>query len=279
MFWALCLTAGFMLIEMAGGFLAGSLALLADAGHMLTDAGALALALAAIRAAAKPPTIRHSYGQHRFQVLAAFINGATLIGISAWILLEAIQRLISPVAVEGETMMAVAAAGLVVNLASFVFLHGGDARNLNMRGASLHVLSDLLGSAAALLGAGVIMLTGWLPIDPILSVLVSLLILRSAWGLVASSWHVLMEGTPEGVELEALRDGLIAGVPGVIDIHHIHVWSLNPQHPMVTLHAKIGQDADSDAILVALGDVLARRFELPHATIQIEREVCLDKEH
>lgn len=277
--WALWLTGGFLVVEVIGGFVSGSLALLADAGHMLTDAGALALALAALRASARPATIRHTYGQHRFQVLAAFVNGATLIGISAWIALEAIQRLIHPVAVEGLGMLAVAVAGLFANLASFLILHGGDPRNLNLRGAALHVLSDLLGSAAAIVGAVVIMLTGWMPVDPLLSLLVVALVLRSAWRLVVSSWNVLMEATPEGVEVDALRAGLIAEVPGVLDVHHVHVWSLSPQHPMVTLHARIAHGADGDAILVALGEVLARRFELPHATIQIEREICADQGH
>src|SRR5689334_23146495 len=200
---ALALTGGFMTAEIAGDLLSGSLALLADAGHMLTDTAALALAYVAIRAARTPETTRHSFGRHRLQVLAALVNGAALFGITIWIAVEAVIRLLAPVEVLGGAMLAVAVVGLLVNLASFLILRRGSATNINIRGAALHALGDMLGSIGAIVAAGVILLTGWMPIDPILSVLMCVLILRSAWGLVQESWHVLMEGVPEGVEIDA----------------------------------------------------------------------------
>ncbi len=271
---ALLLTGGFMVAEVAGGILSGSLALLADAGHMLTDAAALALSLAAFRASRRPETLKHSYGHHRFQVLAAFINGAALIGIALWIAIEAIQRVVAPVPVLGGTMLVVAGLGLAVNVVAFLLLHGGDRENLNMRGAALHVLGDLLGSVAAVVAAGVILWTGWTPIDPILSVLVALLVLKSAWMLLRRSWHVLMEGTPEGIDLDVLVAGLKNAVPGVVDIHHIHLWMLTPDQPLMTLHATIAAEAEHDSALHALQRELANRHGIAHATIQVERMGC-----
>lgn len=272
--WALLLTCGFMGAEVVGGLLSGSLALLADAGHMLTDAAALALSLAAFRASRRPETLSHSYGQHRFQVLAAFLNGGALIVIALWIAVEAVQRLFSPVPVMGGTMLTVAVLGLAVNLAAFLILHGGERDNLNMRGAALHVLGDLLGSAAAIVAALVIMATGWTPIDPILSVLVGGLVIKSAWMLLSRSWHVLMEGAPIHIDVEALKAELVEDVPGVTGIHHVHLWMLTPDQPVVTLHASIAADADHDAVLHGLQAVLAAEFGLTHATIQVERAHC-----
>lgn len=275
-FWALLLTGGFMLAEVVGGILSGSLALLADAGHMLTDAAALGLSLAAFRASRRPETLKHSYGQHRFQVLAAFLNGAALIGIALWIAVEAVERLLAPVPVLGGPMLVVAALGLVVNIVAFALLHGGDRENLNMRGAALHVLGDMLGSVGAMLAAGIIVLTGWTPIDPILSVLVALLVLKSAVSLLSRSWHVLMEGTPDNFDAENFKLELAAAVPGVEDIHHVHMWMLTPAHPLLTLHATIAAEADHDGVLHALQGILAERFEIAHATIQVERVTCPD---
>lgn len=263
-----------MVAEVAGGLLSGSLALLADAGHMLTDTAALALALAAFRASRRPETLSHSYGQHRFQVLAAFLNGAALLVIALWIAVEAVQRLFNPVPVMGGTMLAVAGLGLAVNVVAFLMLHGGDRDNLNMRGAALHVLGDLLGSVAAIVAALVIMLTGWTPIDPILSVLVCGLVVKSAWLLLSRSWHVLMEGAPVHIDVDALKAELVEDVPGVTDIHHVHLWMLTPEQPLVTLHASIAADADHDAVLHGVQAVLADEFGLNHATIQVEREQC-----
>ena len=270
---ALLLTGAFMVAEAIGGALSGSLALLADAGHMMTDTAALALSWYAFRVARRPADLSRSYGHHRFQVLAAFINGATLIGIAIWITVEAAERLLDPVDVLGGMMLAVAVLGLVVNIIAFAVLHGGSRENLNVRGAVLHVAGDMMGSAAAIVAAGVILLTGWTAIDPILSVLVALLILRSAWALVSRSWHVLMEGTPEGIDVKALTESLVREVPGVLDIHHVHLWSLTPQRPLMTLHATLSKDGDHEAALSGIRDGLARRG-LNHATIQVERGPC-----
>jgi cobalt-zinc-cadmium efflux system protein len=277
--WALLLTVIFMAVEVAGGLLSGSLALLADAGHMLTDAAALGLAWHAFRVSRRPATPARSYGHARFQVLAALINGTALFVVAFWIITEAIARLRHPIEVLGGPMLLVASLGLAVNIAAYLILHGASRDNLNIKGALLHVMGDLLGSAAAILAAGVILLTGWTPIDPILSVLVALLILRGAWLLVGKSWHVLMEGAPEGLDVAALRRELPARVPGVLDIHHVHAWSLTPERRLVTLHASIAEHADHDDVLHRMQTVLARQFSIEHATIQIERNHCTDVPH
>ncbi len=276
MLWAFVLTAGFMGAEVAGGLISGSLALLADAAHMLTDAAALALAWLAFRIARRPADPRRSYGYDRGQVLAAFTNGAVLVAIVLWIFVEAVQRLMTPVPVEGGLMLGVATLGLVVNLAAFFILHGGDRRNLNLRGAAAHVLGDLLGSAAAILGALVILWTGWMPIDPILSILVGLLVLRSAWLVVRESVHILLEGTPAGIEPTELRAALLEDIPALVDVHHIHAWSLTPERPLLTLHARVGETADAQATLERIKQVLAQRYGIDHSTIQIERGDCGD---
>lgn len=275
-FWALLITGSFMVAEVAGGIVSGSLALLADAGHMLTDTGALALSWYAFRVSRRPSTPLHSYGQHRSQVLAALINGVTLIGIAVWIGLEAARRFFAPVEILGGTMLVVALAGLLANIAAFAILHGGSRENLNVRGAALHVLGDLLGSAAAIVASIVILIAGWAPIDPLLSVLVALLIVRSAWSLIARSWHVLMEGAPEGLDVDLLREELTRSVPCVLDIHHVHLWSLTPERPLLTLHATIAGGADHDAVLRSLKQVLVQQYDLDHATIQVERSGCMD---
>jgi cobalt-zinc-cadmium efflux system protein len=271
----LVFTGTFMVAEVVGGVLSGSLALLADAAHMLADAGALALAWFAIRVSNRPPDRLRSFGYHRFQVLAAFVNGSTLIAIAGWIVFEAIERLLAPVEVLGGTMLVVAVLGLAVNVVGFAVLHGGNRQDMNIRGAVLHVLGDLLGSVAAILAAGIILLTGWTPIDPILSVLVAVLILRGAWDLVSRASHLLMEGAPEGFEIAELKADLEAAVPGVLDIHHVHVWALTPERPLVTLHARIEEDADHDEVLKEVQGRLADRFGLRHATVQVERSGCV----
>ncbi|MGH9176102.1 MAG: cation diffusion facilitator family transporter, partial [Vicinamibacterales bacterium] len=233
---ALAITGTFMLVEVVGGVLSGSLALLADAGHMLTDTMALGLAAVAFRVSARPPDAKRSYGYHRFQILAAFVNGLALIGIVAWILIEAASRLLSPPDVMGRLMLVVAGAGLIVNVAAFFVLHGGDQENMNIRGAALHVMGDLLGSIAAIAAAVIIIFTGWMPIDPLLSVLVAALILRSAWRLVKHSAHVLLEGTPEWLDVGQMQQRLRIAIPQIVSIHHVHVWGLTLQRLMLTMH-------------------------------------------
>jgi cobalt-zinc-cadmium efflux system protein len=272
-FWVMLLTGGFMLAEVIGGLVSGSLALIADAGHMLTDFASLALAWFAFRLSRRPADPQRSYGWHRFEVLAAFVNGLSLFVISAWIVVEAVGRLFDPVEVLGGTMLAVAAAGLLVNVVAFWVLTRGSGGNLNVRGAAVHVMGDLLGSVAAIVAALVIMWTGWTPIDPILSAAVVLLILRSAWKVTKESGHILLEGTPPDVNSAGIGDAL-RDIPGVTDVHHVHAWSLTNEKRMVTLHAVIDEDADQNGTVVAINNVLHARFEIDHVTVQIERGVC-----
>ncbi len=274
---ALVLTGGFMVVEVIGGLVSGSLALLADAGHMLTDTAALAMAFMAARMGRKPADALRSYGYHRLQILAAFVNGLAFVAIVGWILVEAVQRLLAPPEILGELMLGVAVLGLLVNLAAFAILHPGARTNLNVRGAMVHVLGDLLGSVAAIAAAVVILLTGWTPVDPLLSVVVALLILRSAWFVVRESAHVLLEGTPQDVDVERLRAALCQSSPAILDVHHVHVWSLTPERPLLTLHVRIAEDADCAAVLRRVKEVLAGRFGIHHSTIQVEPGGCVDQ--
>ena len=276
--WAILLTGGFMVAEVVGGILSGSLALLADAGHMLTDTAALTLAWFAARISRRPADDKRSFGYHRVQILAAFVNGLTLIAIVAWILIEAIRRLLSPMEVMGSTMLAIAGLGLLVNVAVFAILHFGDRDNLNIRGAALHVLGDLLGSVAAIVAALVILATGWMPIDPLLSVLVAMLILRSAWRLTRESGHILLEGAPDDLDAATLRREIPEQLEAVCNVHHVHVWSLTPGRHLVSLHAAIDEGEDRQATLVAIRSLLVERYGLHHATIQLEsRHHCADE--
>ena len=274
---AAALTGLFMLAEVVGGYVSGSLALIADAGHMLTDFASLALAWYGFRLARRPADWRRTYGYDRFSVLAAFTNGIALFVIAAWIAVEAWHRLSQPTEVLGGVMMWVALAGLGVNVAVFYVLHSGAHQNLNIRAATLHVLGDLLGSVAALVAALVIMTTGWMPIDPLLSVLVAAIILRSAWTVVAESGHILLEGAPSGLDSRVLAADLVETVPDVIDIHHVHAWSISEERPMITLHARISETAgDPEAITAEIKQRLKDRFRIAHATIEIERNACAD---
>jgi cobalt-zinc-cadmium efflux system protein len=267
---ALLLTGGFMVVEVIGGLAAGSLALIADAGHMLTDTLSLGLAFVAFRIGRWPQDERRTYGYHRFQVLAAFVNGLALVAIVGWIAFEAISRLFEPVEVLGGLMLVIALTGLAVNIGAFVVLHGGDRDNLNVRGAALHVLADLLGSVGAIVAALVISFTGWMPIDPLLSLLVAALILRSAWMLLRKSGHILLEGAPDWLDDGELREALVAAVPAVRDVHHVHSWMLTMERPLITLHARVAPGVDQQEALGAIHRALADRFGIEHATVQIE---------
>ncbi|MFP4262039.1 MAG: cation diffusion facilitator family transporter [Halomonas sp.] len=276
--WGILLTGGFMVAEAVGGILSGSLALLADAGHMLTDAAALGLAWFAAWISRRPADGRRSFGYHRVQTLAAFVNGLTLIAIVVWIAIEALRRLLSPVAVMGTPMLVIATLGLLVNLAVFAILHGGDRQNLNIRGAALHVLGDLLGSVAAIVAALVILATGWTPIDPLLSLLVAALILKSAWKLTREAGHILLEGSPLDPDAARLRREIPEALPAVHDVHHVHVWSLTPGRHLVSLHAAVEAGEDRQATLVAIKALLVERYGIRHATIQLEaRGECADE--
>jgi cobalt-zinc-cadmium efflux system protein len=273
----LTLTGTFMVAEVIGGLLSGSLALLADAGHMLTDTVSLFLAWLAARVAHKPADTLRSYGYHRVQILAAFSNGVFFILIVGWIGYEAVQRILNPLRVMGDIMLVIAGLGLIVNLLAFFILHGAGGRDLNIRAALLHVLGDLLGSVAAVTAAVIILLTGWMPIDPILSVFVALLILRSAWMVVKESTHILLEGTPQDIDVETLRKAIVEAVPCVRDVHHLHVWSLTPEHPLLTLHVNVDPDVDLTQVLQRVKQVLEDRFHIHHSTIQVEPAHCVDE--
>jgi len=275
--WAAILTGSFMAAEVVGGILSGSLALLADAAHMLTDFASLALAWFAFRLSRRPADFIRTYGFDRVQVLVAFLNGLALFLIAGWILFEAAHRLLEPVPVLGSIMAGIAALGLLVNIGAFFLLHGADRDNLNIRGATLHVLGDLLGSVAALLGAGVILLTGWMPIDPLLSVLVAVLILWSAWRLVAEAGHILLEGTPKNLDLAAVGPDLVAHVEPVESVHHVHAWSITQERQMITLHACVADNGmKPEAVTAAIKARLAERFGLTHATVELEHADCAD---
>lgn len=276
-FWAMVVTGIFFIVEIVGGIVSGSLALLADAGHMLTDLGALALAWLAFRMAARPTDRRRSYGYHRLQVLAAFVNAFTLVAIVVWIFVEAVNRLATPVPIVAPTMLAVAVAGLGANLISFLILHGADRRNLNIQGATLHVIGDMLGSVAAIAAAAVILLTGWMPIDPILSMVVAVIIMRSAWRLLRKSAHILLEGTPDWLDVGELRGGLISAVPEVLDVHHVHAWSLTAERPLLTLHAMVADNTDYDGVLARIKAFLESEYAIAHSTVQLESEACADE--
>lgn len=268
---AALLTGGFMVVEVAGGLISGSLALIADAGHMLTDFAALGMAWLAFRVARRPADEARTYGFDRLSVMAAFVNGLALFVVAAWIVIEAIGRLRQPEHIAGWTMFMVAVLGLLVNILSFWVLSRGDRGNLNLRAALLHVLGDLLGSAGAIVAALVIVSTGWTPIDPLLSVLVSVLILRAGWRVVRESAHILLEGTPEGFDSAAVAADL-AAIPGVVSIRHLHAWSISETRPMVTLEAVVAEEADVDSTRVAIKARLAEHFGFDHATVETCRE-------
>jgi cobalt-zinc-cadmium efflux system protein len=274
---ALVLTGLFMVVEIVGGIISGSLALLADAGHMLTDTMALALAAMAFHVSKRPPDGKLTFGYQRFQILAAFVNGISLLAVVGWILFEAIQRFLNPNEILGETMLVVAVAGLLVNMVSFAVLHTGDQENLNIRGAALHVAGDLLGSVAAIVAALVIIYTGWLPIDPILSVAVAVLIMKSAWSLVKRSAHILLEGAPEWLDVAAMQERVVAGVPGVGEIHHVHIWGLTPQELILTMHMSVVDGVPSQSDVVRdTKQFMKDEYGIAHSTIEVEIDGCSD---
>lgn len=273
---AAVLTGGFMVAEAAGGLLTGSLALLADAGHMLTDSISLGLAWYAFHIAGRAATSRLTYGFDRVKTLVAYTNGIAIFAIGAWIVVEAFHRISEPSPVLGGPMLVIAALGLLVNIAAFFVLHGGDRESLNMRGAILHVVGDLLGSVAALAAAGIIIFTGWMPIDPILSALVAVLLFRSAWSLVRESGNLLLEGVPASLDRDGIARDIEAHVPGVRQVHHMHVWSLDGSKHMATLHACLTEGTDAHAATTAIKARLAGRHGIGHATVEAEFGACAD---
>lgn len=271
---AFIVTALFMLAEVIGGVLSGSLALLADAGHMLTDAAALLMALLALQFARRKPNARHTFGWLRLTTLAAFVNALALLVIIVLIVWEAIERFRQPQPVAGGFMLTIAIAGLLANLLSFWLLHRGSAQsNMNVRAAALHVLGDLLGSVGAIVAALIIMLTGWTPVDPILSILVSALVLRSTWQLLKESLHELLEGSPASVDVDKLQRDLTLNIPEIRNVHHIHLWQVG-EKPVMTLHVRVIPPYDHDALLQRIHRYLHQRYQIDHATVQMEYQQC-----
>lgn len=263
------LTASFMIAEVAGGLISGSLALLADAAHMLTDAASLALAWFGYKLAARPADETRTFGFSRFRVLAAFTNGLALLALSVWITIEGVQRLMAPQDVMGPLLLGVAVVGLLVNIASFTVLHGGDHEDLNMRGALWHVAGDLLGSVAAILAALIIIYTGWMPIDPILSILVAVLVAVAGWRITRDAGHILVQGAPKGLSKEAISKDIMDNVAGLENIGHIHAWSLTEKQPMVSLEATLSQNTCPETARNAIKARMEDAFHVSHTTVEI----------
>jgi cobalt-zinc-cadmium efflux system protein len=266
--WALGLTLLFAVIEVTAGIVANSLALISDAGHMVTDSASLGLALLAQIIARRPPSARHSFGFVRAEALAAFVNGLAMLAVVAWILYEAVQRFAHPQPVDGLTVVLVATVGLTINLVvAWVLSH--DKESLNTRAALVHVMGDLLGSVAAIIAGVVIYTTKWMPIDPILSVLVVLLILKSTFGVLRDSYHFLMEGVPGHIDYVKVGED-IAAVDGVLSVHDLHVWDMSPGQPALIGHLEINTLENWPAILASVKAMLLDRHGIDHITLQAE---------
>jgi cobalt-zinc-cadmium efflux system protein len=270
--WVLGLTLAFAVVEVVGGFLSGALVLLADAAHMLTDAAAVGLSLFAVWIARRPATSQKTYGYYRLEILAALVNGAALIAVTLWIVLEAVRRLGHPAPIRSGLLLAVAVGGLVVNLVAVAILHRAKGESLNVRGAYLHVLSDVLGSVAAIAAGAIVALTGWLPADPILSIALSVLILVSAVRLTREAADILLEATPSHVPVGALAAAM-AAVPGVAGVHDLHVWTVSSGMVAMSGHATVPDAADHQRVLEELSRRV-REFGIQHVTVQVEKERC-----
>lgn len=262
------MTAGYAMVQAIGGWLSGSLALIADAGHMVSDSAALLLALIAYRVARRAATAEVSYGYHRVRVLAALANGASLLILVAWIVWEAVARFRDPVEVLAGPMLVVAVIGLCVNIAGVLILRAGNRGDQNLRGALLHVLGDMLGSVGAIAAAIGIMLTGWTVLDPVLSVLVAVLVVRSAWSLVAESIFVLLQATPSHVDPKAVLDDLRT-LPGVAEAAHLHAWTLTDNRTVATVHVAPAPGTDPLSLPRLIAARLAEKHGIFHATVEV----------
>ena len=267
----LVLVAAYMLAEVIGGLLTNSLALLADAGHMLSDAGALALSLFAIWIAQKPATSTRTYGYYRTEILAALANGATLIAISVYIFFEAYGRIGEPPEVRGGLMMGIATGGLLVNLIGLWILNGGKSESLNVRGAWLHVLTDALGSVGAIVGGALIWALGWNWVDPVVSVLIGLLVIYSSWALLKETVAVLMEGAPGHIDVDEVRD-TISSLEGVTAVHDLHVWTITSGMVALSAHVVVGEEYFDQVCLKRIRERLHEKFGIDHSTIQLEKQ-------
>jgi cobalt-zinc-cadmium efflux system protein len=266
---ALGLVASFMVVEVVAGLFAGSLAVLADAGHMLSDAASLALALLAAWLAGRPATPQRSFGYRRAEILAALANGVALVVVAIWIFVEGARRLADPPGVEGSWVLVVGAIGLAVNLAAAAVLHRAGSHSLNVRGALLHVLADLWGSVGVIVAGIVILTTGWELADPLVALLIGVLVLASAWRLLSESVAVLLEMTPAGMAAEDVGRAIL-GVPSVVQVHDLHVWTITSGFPALSAHVLVEPGADCHAIRRRIEAVLREQFALEHTTLQVD---------
>ncbi|MBZ4039035.1 cation diffusion facilitator family transporter [Novilysobacter selenitireducens] len=274
LWWALGLTATFLVAEVVGGLLTNSLALLSDAAHMGTDVIALTIALVAVRLSRRPPDAKRTYGYARMEAIGAMINGGLLFLVAGYILWEAVRRFQQPPEVASTGMMVVASLGLVVNLISMRLLKAGSGESLNVKGAYLEVWADMLGSVGVLAGAGIIMFTGYQIVDPIIAVLIGLWVLPRTWTLLREAGQILMQGVPAGLDLEGVRRALLEH-PGVAEIHDLHAWALGSKEPVLTVHVVAADPGISaDALRQRISDMLRDRFSIEHATLQIESDPC-----
>ena len=269
----LVLTLGFTLVEVVGGVLTDSLALLADAGHMLSDTFAIGLALVAITLARRPSTPQRSFGLQRAEILAAFVNGLALVAVSGWVVWEAVRRFRDPPEVLGGWMLAVALAGLGVNALAAWLLMRPEGKSLNVEAALRHVLADLLGSVGVIAAAVIILLTGWTVADPLVSVGIALLIVASAWGVLRDSTAILMEEAPSGID-SSLVARAIVDVPGVTNVHDLHVWTITSGFDALSAHVLVGRGEDCHALRREIEQVLDRRFGITHTTLQVDHDAA-----
>lgn len=267
----LCLAAGYMVAEIVGGLISNSLALLADAGHMFSDVASLALSVFAIWISSRPAGSQQTFGYYRAEVLAALVNGAALVAVSFFIVYEAWHRFSDPPEVQGGLMMWIAVGGLIVNVIGLVVLHGGKDDSLNVRGAWLHVMSDTLGSVAAIVAGLLIQNFGWYIADPIISAVISLLVVVSAWRLLSDSVWVLMQAAPASIDVPELSAALVE-TPGVLEVHDLHVWTITSGMDSVSCHIVSDGTQPYDELLQRVRDVVISRFATDHVTIQIEPE-------
>lgn len=276
LWWALGLTGGFLIAEIVGGILTGSLALISDALHMMTDASALAIALAAMRVGRRPPDRRRTFGYQRFEILAAAFNAVVLFLVAIYIVYEAYRRLESPAEIQTWGMVAVALVGLVVNLISMRLLRRGKDASLNVKGAYLEVWSDLLGSVGVIIGAAVIAFTGWRWFDSLIAVAIGFWVLPRTWILLKDSINILLEGVPSGIDVAAIH-AAIGGLTGIREVHDLHVWAITSGNTSLSAHVVIGEDTQPDRDLVpAIRAMLRERFGIRHSTIQCEYVPCDD---
>jgi cobalt-zinc-cadmium efflux system protein len=265
----LLLTTAFLVAEVIGGLLTGSLALLADAGHMLSDSVSLGLALFAVWLAQRPATPQRTFGLNRAEILAALANGVTLVAISIWIFVEAIRRLEDPGEVLGGWMLAIAVIGLFVNGAAIAVLHRGGGSSLNVSAAMRHVIADFLGSIGVIAAALVIVVTGWEYADPIVSLLIGVLILGSSWTILRDTTQILLEGAPPGIDVSEVGREM-ASIPGVVEVHDLHVWMITSGFPALAAHVLVAEDDDCHLKRLEVAEMLHTRFGIDHATIQMD---------